>query len=582
MNDPNGLVKFQDEYHLFYQYNPFGDTWGHMSWGHAVSKDLVHWEHLDVALPEKKDRMAFSGCVVVDSANSAGFQTGREPALVAVYTGYRQSDGWQAQYLAYSNDRGRTWQDYSRQPVLDISSTDFRDPNVFPYEDEWRMVIALPTERKVRFYRSKDLKNWEFLSDFGPQGAVGGAWECPDFFPMKIEGEEKTRWILQIDLDRQAFAGGSGGQYFVGHFDGTRFTLDNPTPEITWPEGVPVALSYDVMGSGLWKREEGRCASTRQALGTARSELFELSQPWFNFQIKGGRHPDKLEARLVVDGQVVRRTTGFNGSELQPVSWDVTPWLGRQAHLELVDETKELWGYLEVARATLSKRPAPASRDLARWIDYGPDYYACISFHNTGERRVWLAWMNNWLYGQEIPTSPWRSSMSLPRELSLHRVNGVLELRQTPVSELKRGRGGKMVTADFKRTHLLATDLGPSSGELVILWEPEDGQALNFSLLGLDYHLDQARRELLFVREDGQQSFSPAFLNRSVVSLKKQDGPWEIRLFYDQSSVELFAQEGRIVHTARTFPKDMSGAKLQISADSGKLSVSRWEMPSIW
>ena len=212
MNDPNGLVKYKDEYHLFYQYNPFGDTWGHMSWGHAVSKDLVHWKHLDVALPEKKDRMAFSGCVVVDSHNSAGFQTGQESALVAVYTGYRQSDGWQAQYLAYSNDRGRTWQDYSEQPVLDISSTDFRDPNVFPYQNEWRMVIALPTERKVRFYRSKDLKNWEFLSDFGPQGAVGGAWECPDFFPMKIEGEEQERWVLQVDLDRRAFAGGSGGQ----------------------------------------------------------------------------------------------------------------------------------------------------------------------------------------------------------------------------------------------------------------------------------------------------------------------------------------------------------------------------------
>ena len=247
-----------------------------------------------------------------------------------------------------------------------------------------------------------------------------------------------------------------------------------------------------------------------------------------------------------------------------------------------MDETTELWGHLEVDRATLSREPAQASGELGRWIDYGPDYYACISFHNTGERRVWLAWMNNWLYGQEIPTSPWRSSMSLPRELSLHRVNGVLELRQQPVPELKRMEGGKLLAADFAQSHQISTDLGSSSGELLIRWEPDQGESLSFSLLGLSYRLDCASKELLFVRDEGQQRFSPEFSNRSVVPLKEQEGPWEIRLFYDQSSVELFTQDGRVVHTARTFPENRDNPRLEISADSGGLSVSRWEMPSIW
>lgn len=172
MNDPNGLVYFDGEYHLFYQHNPFGTRWGHMSWGHAVSKDLVKWEHLPIALPELDDLMAFSGSVVVDKTNSAGFG---ENTLVALYTGHRPSNGHQAQYLAYSTDRGRSWERYTDKPVLDIESTDFRDPKVFPYEGEWRMVIALPTQRKVSFYSSPDLKSWTWLSDFGPQGAVGGA-----------------------------------------------------------------------------------------------------------------------------------------------------------------------------------------------------------------------------------------------------------------------------------------------------------------------------------------------------------------------------------------------------------------------
>ena len=191
MNDPNGLVFFDGEYHLFYQHNPQANSWGHMSWGHAISEDLIHWQHLPVALREENDIMIFSGCVVADNKNSSGFsESTNKKVLVAVYTSHNKKNGRQAQCLAYSNDRGRKWHKYVNNPVLDISSTAFRDPKVFWYNESacWIMVVALSDERKVQFYSSLDLKEWTFRSEFGPAGAVNGVWECPDLFPLRARG----------------------------------------------------------------------------------------------------------------------------------------------------------------------------------------------------------------------------------------------------------------------------------------------------------------------------------------------------------------------------------------------------------
>ncbi len=181
MNDPNGLVYFKGEYHLFYQYNPSGNTWGNMSWGHAVSRDLVHWEELPLAIPHDDEEMVFSGSAVVDHENTSGFGTEDGPAMVAVYTSAYKKDGRQAQSLAYSTDRGRTWSKYEGNPVLDIGSKEFRDPKVQWYAPtkSWLMTVSLSTEHKVRFYSSKDLKSWTHLSDFGPAGAVGAYGSVP-------------------------------------------------------------------------------------------------------------------------------------------------------------------------------------------------------------------------------------------------------------------------------------------------------------------------------------------------------------------------------------------------------------------
>jgi fructan beta-fructosidase len=229
MNDPNGLVQLGGEYHLFYQHNPEGDTWGHMSWGHAVSPDMLRWKDLPVALREEGGIMVFSGSAVHDRRNTSGLCEGRPQAcLVAIYTGHGHD--LQTQNLAVSIDSGRTWRKYAGNPVLDIGAKNFRDPKVFWHEPtrRWVMVVALSDQKKVAFYASPDLKRWEALSDFGPAGAVEGAWECPDLFALPVEGQGRTRWVLDVDVDRGAPAGGTGGQYFVGRFDGSRFVDDAP------------------------------------------------------------------------------------------------------------------------------------------------------------------------------------------------------------------------------------------------------------------------------------------------------------------------------------------------------------------
>jgi fructan beta-fructosidase len=240
MNDPNGLVYFDGEYHLFYQHNPFGDTWGHMSWGHAVSADLVRWRPLPVALREEGGIMIFSGSAVVDRANTSGLcgpPGARVACLVAAYTGHGHDK--QTQNLAYSRDRGRTWTKYAGNPVLDIGIKDFRDPKVFWHAPtaRWIMAVSLAEDRKIRFFGSTDLKAWSALSDFGPAGYTQGQWECPDLFELPVEGDpSRKRWVLSVNVNPGAPLGGSADQYFVGSFDGTAFRNDNPPGLVLWAD----------------------------------------------------------------------------------------------------------------------------------------------------------------------------------------------------------------------------------------------------------------------------------------------------------------------------------------------------------
>lgn len=280
-----------------------------MSWGHAVSTDVVYWQHLPIALHDEYSVMAFSGSAVVDEANTSGFGIDSKPPLVAIYTGH--SPGLQTQDIAFSNDRGRTWTKYEGNPVLDIGEADFRDPKVFWHTptNRWVMVVSLAVQKKLRFYSSQNLKEWTLLSEFGPAGVKEKPnWECPDLFELSVENEPgQKRWVLEADMGSGSVAGGSGGEYFTGLFDGTTFTTDS------------------------------------------------------------------LESQ---------------------------------------------------------------------WVDYGRDFYAPVSWSGipvSDGRRIWIGWMNNWETCLN-PTYPWRSAMSVPREVTLRRIGGRLRMCQTPVRELQQLR----------------------------------------------------------------------------------------------------------------------------------------------
>ena len=234
MNDPNGLVYLDGEYHLFYQHYPDSTVWGPMHWGHAVSTDLLHWEQLPVALYPDSLGYIFSGSAVADTKNTSGLGTGNN-LLVAVFTYHNPnlersgSNTFQNQGIAYSNDKGRTWIKFPGNPVLKSPGIrDFRDPRVIWHEETKRWIMILAVHDKVQLYSSPNLIDWSYESEFGKnEGAHGGVWECPDLFPLKVNSGEETRWVMLVSINPGGPNGGSATQYFTGEFDGHKFISDD-------------------------------------------------------------------------------------------------------------------------------------------------------------------------------------------------------------------------------------------------------------------------------------------------------------------------------------------------------------------
>lgn len=463
-NDPNGLVYYKGEYHLFYQYNPMGNTWGHMSWGHAVSKDLVHWQQLALAIPEDEKNMIFSGSCVVDKNNSSGF--GQKPGqvpLVAIYTAHiipdlsKPNDYLQNQHIAYSLDDGRTWTKYAGNPVLDLHKKDFRDPKVCWYAPgkKWIMVTVLPNEHKVQFHASPDLKTWSHLSDFGPAGDTNGIWECPDLLQVPIAVQTgKSKWVL---MNSQQFT----MQYFVGEFDGTAFHNENPADTILRP-------------------------------------------------------------------------------------------------------------------------------------DYGPDFYAGITYNNLppGQYPVLLGWANNWKYAQNIPTSPWRSAMSLPRSLRLKKAGNTWTLLQQPVTTLQSLRGP---VTEWKNKSISSEEDFPARGQVIEL----DAELIpaktaicgiklsagngKYILIGYD-----AVNEKLYVdrSKTGNNYFDNQFgaLSLSAAHVPLQAGKLRLHAFLDKSILEVYANDGATVLTTQLFP-DPGLDGIVFFSEKGTThipSAKVWPLRSAW
>ncbi|MCI7284387.1 MAG: DUF4980 domain-containing protein [Prevotella sp.] len=227
MNDPNGMFYKDGVWHLYFQYNPYGSQWENMTWGHSTSTDLIHWTFQGAPIEADVWGTIFSGSAVVDHNNTAGFGKG---AVVAMYTSAGEN---QTQSIAYSNDNGQTFTKYDGNPVLTSNTPDYRDPHVFWNEDikRWNMIMA--EGQHMDIYSSADLKEWKLESQFGAEyGNHGGVWECPDLMKMKVRGTDQYKWMLLCNINPGGPFGGSATQYFVGQFDGHKFTCES-APEVT-------------------------------------------------------------------------------------------------------------------------------------------------------------------------------------------------------------------------------------------------------------------------------------------------------------------------------------------------------------
>lgn len=463
MNDPNGMVYYEGEYHLFFQYYPDSTVWGPMHWGHAVSKDLIHWNELPVALFPDSLGYIFSGSIVVDEQNSSGFQTGKEKPLIALFT-YHDSKGekagrndFQTQGLAYSLDRGITWTKYHQNPVIPNAGTkDFRDPKVRWHKTSASWILTLAAGDEIRFFRSRNLKDWEFSGSFGKEeGNHGGVWECPDLIELPIDNGNVKKWVLLVSIGNGAPNGGSGTQYFIGDFDGKTF------------------------------------------------------------------------------------------------------------HNNL-------------------------SKTTQLWLDYGTDNYAGVTWSNAPDNRaIFLGWLSNWQYAQLVPTRKWRSSMTLPRELSLKQIKEGVRLVSKPVSNLKSLR---------KVEHKLSKkDLGGypiSLGELLLDF---DLKQINNADFGLELYNKSGEwvrvgyekpgnRFYIDRTQSGETSFSKSFPTKQMAPRISVNDTLSLHLFIDHSSVELFADGGSVSMTALFFPTQIF-THFRLFGGNGKLIPLHpvlYDLTSIW
>lgn len=478
MNDPNGMVYYEGEYHLFYQYHPYSTVWGPMHWGHAVSPDLVHWENLPIALYPDSLGTIFSGSAVIDWKNTSGFGTAEQPPLVAIFT-YHDSLGAQAgrsdfqtQGIAYSIDRGRSWTKYDGNPALPNRSGihDFRDPKVFWHEPSGRWVMILAVKDRVHFYNSPNLREWSFASEFGvDQGSHGGVWECPDLFELPIEGATESRWVLLLSINPGGPNGGSATQYFVGAFDGKNFTPDHDLPE-----------------------------------------------------------------------------------------------------------------------------------EHAHWVDFGRDNYAGVTWSDVPAadgRRLFLGWMSNWDYARDVPTTAWRSAMTIPRSLRLANTAEGPHLFSQPVRELEklRGKNASLPEQPVENTVDMTESLtfSPTISELILEFElpvegsPDLGVELS-NQRGERYRIgyDAGRRQFYSDRTGaGQTSFSDNFApGKSYAPRFIDSRSLRLHIFFDVASAELFADNGATVLTEIFFPNE-DFDQIKLFSENGRAILKEgqvFELQSIW
>ncbi|TXK46095.1 glycoside hydrolase family 32 protein [Pontibacter qinzhouensis] len=607
IGDPDGLVFTDGKYHLFW-------------WGHAVSEDLVHWKELPH--PMKGDDGSFSyfsGSVVVDKENTAGFG---EKSMIAVYTKHFRGDSLpETQALSVSND-GINFYYYENNPVLDIGKFFFRDPQVFWYapEQKWVMVVSLPDIQKIHIYESKNMKDWKYLSEFGSLGAQNSFWECPDLFELPVDGDTTNKkWVMLIGR------GPNRVQYFIGDFDGKEFRADEATAAyLVDGKGLKGNLfaGFDETSYGKWKSSgtafgnapttpdsvghhlrRGYASSLQKtkAKGTLTSPTFKITQRAINFLVAGGNHPGKTCINLLVDGKVVRTTTGDNSAVLKWNGWDVQDLKGKKATIKIIDDDDgDDWGYIAVDHLLFSDVLQNQELEHALWLDYGPDFYAARTWRDVDQvsaRTTMLGWMGNWDYARDVPTTWGKGFESVPREIAIKSFAEGNRIVQKPVPELQKLRkevyqfSDKSITGTEK---VSAFSPAKNVYELDVVFDTRSSATFGLNLLAgnnrkLIVSYDPTTSNLSVDRTQctyftSNPDFNKAFATKMHAVVEPENNQLRLHILVDQSSVEIFTNQGKVVLSALTFPgEQQTGIELFSKNGNARLvEFKAWELTSIW
>ncbi len=607
IGDPDGCIRHDGKYHLYW-------------WGHAISEDLVHWREQPPPMKGGDGSFSyFSGSVAVDLANTSGFGDAENPAMVALYTAHQKADGFDDQRLSISRDGGQTFHYYEGNPVLAVPGMPCRDPDVFWHEPtrRWILLVVAPERRKVLFYSSTDLKSWKYLSEFGPLGARAQVWEVPLLLQIPVEGQPpgEKKWVLVCGM------GPNKIQYFPGDFDGTRFTPDDATLRyLRQGEGLPGQVFADFESEKSfegWQTEGdafsagpsapgnaisgqlGRMllrSAAGSTTGAARSPDFVIDRNCIDFLIGGAA--DEAGMNLVVDGRVVRTARGDGGSALKWKGWDVSGLRGATAHLELFDNSREPGGRLLVDHILFSDALMDYDREQALWVDWGADFYAARAFRSYDPKPeaalTWIAWMGNWDYANQTPTSWGRGAESIPRTLTLAPSAGGWQLRQRPLPALAglRGKPLEIGARKLSGTQPLAA-FRPSRNTYeidAVFAVPDTNRNFGLNLcvggddkvvLGYDARTSTVSLDR---RRSGDVAFHPKFPTVMTAPVAPVNGRMRFQVFVDQSSIEVFVNDGAATMTALIFPKPGSRGVELFSTGAGAtlLGLRAWELRSIW
>ena len=609
IGDPDGLVRYQGRYHLYW-------------WGHAYSDDLVYWHDQIPSVMRDDDGgfTYFSGSVAIDERNHSGFGDGSRVPLLAFYTMHFGDDKPEWQGVSVGYDFSNYFY-YRGNPVLRAPQRRFRDPQVF-YDAprrRWLMILSLPDRQTLSLYSSRNLLEWSYLSSFGGYGARGAWWETPDMIEMPVVGGEEgqRKWVVLCSHSPNSV------QYFIGDFDGDRFVLD------------PAANAYLLTGAGLpgrvladfedglpagWtvsgaetvverrnpsRRADGlgdgwllvRGADDGEAVEVESSE-FVIDERYINFLWAG---KGAASVSLWVDGVEALGSRNPDSAHMQWQSWDVSAWDGKAARLRVV-AAGGADGYVAVDHIMLSATPMKAGREHANWLDHGFDYYAVRSFRNYDDDDIGvrtMAWMGNWRYANDVPTSWGRGALALARRLELRRYANGMRLHQQPVEAYAKLRGDALdyTSSALPARGLLSALMGFAPGanvyELDVRFEPDGDDA--YLGLELGRRADGGYAMLLGYERAGSRvvlkrvqpetgAFSDHFPEENWAVVEPQDGVLRLRLFVDQSSVEIFANDGEASMTAAMFPAGDSVDVGVVTDNIGasRLTIRAWPLRSIW